>query len=129
MEQKLPAAVVLRDRDAKYGNGFDAALSVGGCEVKKVGIRAPNVNAYVERFVRSIERECLDRMIVFGREHLDYVAREYLEHYHAERPHQGMGNLPLTRNDRLDGVTNSGGAVVCRERLGGALRHYTRRVA
>jgi hypothetical protein len=48
--------------------------------------RSPNQNAYVERFVQTIEQECLDKFIVFGREHLDHVCREYVEHYHAERP-------------------------------------------
>ena len=61
-----------------------------------VGYRSPNQNAYVEWFVQAIERECVDKFIVFGREHLDHVCREYVEHYHVERPHQAKGNRPLT---------------------------------
>jgi hypothetical protein len=50
--------------------------------------RSPNQNAYIARFVQAIGRECLDKFIVFEQEHLDHVCREYVEHYHAERPHR-----------------------------------------
>ena len=74
---ELPTEVVLRDRDCKYTAGFDGALKVGEGEVKAVAYRSPNMNAYVERFVQAIEHECLDRFIVFGREHLNHVCGEY----------------------------------------------------
>src|SRR5258706_15799362 len=86
----------------------------GGATVKVVGFRSPNQNAYVERFVQAIERECLDKFIVFGREHLDHVCREYVEHYHVERPHQAMGNRPLIGRPAAMPTV---GKVVCRERL------------
>jgi putative transposase len=123
--QGLAAGVVLRDRDSKYTTAFDGALEAGGVTVTRVGYRSPNQNAYVERFVQAIERECLDRFIVFGREHLDHVCREYVEYYHIERPHQGMGNRPLTGSAAMSTV----GEVLCGERLGGVLRHYHRAVA
>jgi transposase InsO family protein len=88
--------------------------------------RSPNQNAYVERFVQTIEQECLDKFIVFGREHLDHVCREYVEHYHAERPHQAMENRPLTVTGAAPPST---GEIICRERLGGVLRHYQRAAA
>jgi putative transposase len=83
-----------------------------------------NVNTYVERFVQSIGLECLDKLIVFGEEHFDYVATEYLAYYHAERPHQGKGNEPL-----IPSVPDTDGDIMCSERLGGLLRHYYRRAA
>jgi hypothetical protein len=70
--------------------------------------------------VQASDQECLDRFIVFGREDLDYVCREFVDHYHAERPHQAMGNRPLTGASL---VTKATGEVLCRKRLGGVLRH------
>ena len=53
------------------------------------------MNAYIERFVQSIQQECLDKFIAFGREHFDVLIREYTSYYHHERPHQAMDNKPL----------------------------------
>ena len=81
----------------------------------------PNCNAVAERFVLSIKSECLNRMIFFGERRLRYAVREYVEHHHLERSHQGLGN------DRIKSRTQLGnGAVICNERLGGLLRHYRR---
>jgi len=125
--QDMAAGVVLRDHDCKYrAAAFDQTLEAGGTTVKVVGFRSPNQNAYVERFVQTIEQGCLDKFIVFGREHLDHVCREYVEHYHTERPHQAMENRPLTGTGAAPPNT---GEVVCRERLGGVLRHYHRAAA
>ena len=122
----LPAGVVVRDRDCKFSMGFDAALVAGGARPLRTPYRSPNVNAYVERFVQAIGQECLDRLIVFGPEHLDHVMREYLAYYNEERPHQGRGNEPL----KAKAVSAPAiGEVVCRERLGGLLRHYYRMAA
>lgn len=85
--------------------------------------RSPNLNAHAERFVRSIKSECPDQIIPLGERHLRQAVREYAEHYHRERNHQGIGNrisdpnLNLASGDR---------AVVCRKRLGGVLRYYER---
>ena len=89
--------------------------------------RAPNANAYAERFVRSIKHECLRRMILFGERGLRRALREYVEHYNEERPHQGIGNRVLTRRSK----PRPCGAIEVRsmERLGGLLRHYRRSAA
>jgi transposase InsO family protein len=79
------------------------------------------MNAIAERFVLSMKRECLSRLILFGARHLERAAREFVEHYHQHRPHQGLGN------ELIDGKPASGTRdVVMRERLGGLLRHYER---
>jgi putative transposase len=95
--------------------------------VKVLALRSPNTNAYVERFVQAIGQECLDKFIAFWTDHLDLLCREYLEHYETERPHQGKGNAVLVgaaaRSPEGQGST---GELVCRERLGGVLRHYHR---
>jgi putative transposase len=125
-EVNLPADVVVRDRDCKFSSGFDTALVVGGARALQTPFRSPNLNAYVERFVQAIGQECLDKLIVFGPEHLDHVVGEYLAYYNEERPHQGRGNEPLKARPSS---TCADGEVVCRERIGGLLRHYYRLAA
>jgi putative transposase len=128
-----PPGIVLRDNDKLYPARFDAAIAAGGGEVKRLALRSPNTNAYAERFVQAVKRECLDKFVLFGPEHMGHLVREYVEHYHTERPHQGKGNAPLNAaaagpapppDDDEDG--EAGGEVRCRERLGGVLRHYYR---
>jgi hypothetical protein len=75
------------------------------------------------RFVQTIQHECLDKFIAFSQDHLDLLTGEFLEHYHQERPHQGKGNVPLGGMPKL---ASNVGEIVCRERLGGVLRHYYR---
>ncbi len=90
--------------------------------------RSPNLNAFAERFVRSIKEECLDRMIFFGEASLRHAVTEYIEHYHAERPHQGIGNIIPFPTKRPDHQPRDR-PVVCRERLGGLLKSYHRKEA
>jgi putative transposase len=125
-DQGMEAPFVFRDRDSMYSNGFDAVIKGGGGRVNVLVLWSPNLNAFVERFVQSVQQECLDRFIVFGQEHLDHILGEYVEHYHHERPHQAMGNHPLIRDASDAAIV---GEVVCRERLGGVLRHYHKRAA
>ena len=85
--------------------------------------RAPNCNAFAERFVRSIKEECLGRMIMFGENSLHGSIAEYVAYYHGERPHQGLGNELIDVGNR---GSAQAGRVHCRERLGGLLRCYRR---
>ena len=111
---------VIHDRDSKYSLRFRIVMEDAGIEPIKTPFQAPNANAYAERFVRSIKDECLDRMILFGEAHLRRAIDQYLEHYHAERNHQGLGN------ELIDGGLNTVGEIRSRERLGGLLRYYHR---
>ena len=90
-------------------------------EVVMTPKRAPNCNAYAERFVLSIKSECLRRMIFFGEVSLRRAVSEYVAHYHEERAHQGIGNARIERADAL-----REGGIVCDERLGGLLKCYRR---
>ena len=84
--------------------------------------RSPNLNAFAERWVRSVKDEVLSRLILFGEASLRHVLQEYEAHYHAERNHQGKGNVLLFP---LCGQGNKGeGPIPCRERLGGLLKYY-----
>ena len=84
---------------------------------------SPNLNAYAERFVLSIRRECLDRFVPLSERHLRTAVTEYVVHYHTERNHQGLGNELLTP---LPASANDAGPIVSRERLGGILNYYCR---
>jgi len=88
--------------------------------------KSPNLNAYMERWFRSLKTECLDRMIFFGRKSLENAVREYVEHYHAERNHQGLGNQLIEPGNEVGAVA---GKIECYERLGGILKYYHRRAA
>jgi transposase InsO family protein len=85
-------------------------------------VRAPDANAYAERFVRSIREECLDRLILFGERRLFRALDEFVAHYHGERNHQGLGNELIDPAAAVAGATR----VRCRDRLGGLLRYYHR---
>ena len=87
---------------------------------------SPNLNAYAERFVRSIKEECLDRMIFVGQSSLRRAVTQYLAHYHEERNHQGLGNRLIRAQLRC---SSKEGSVDRRPRLGGMLNYYHRAAA
>ncbi len=116
----------LMDRDAKFTTAFRSMLAGAGIEPVRLPPRSPNLNAWIERFMRSIKAECLDRMIFFGEDSLRRAVREYLVHYHAERNHQGLDNAIIAP---LPSPAKAVGRVRCRERLGGMLRYYHREAA
>ena len=95
-------------------------------EVVLLPPKSPNLNAYMERSFRSPKTECLDRMAFFGRKSLENAVREYVQHYHTERNHQGLGNELIEPVNDSDSVADR---IECRERLGGMLKYYQRRAA
>ena len=117
---------VLMDRDAKFCEAFRKSLHDAGIESVRLPPRPLNGNAHLERFMRSLKEECLDRLIFFGESSLRQAVHQFLEHYHAERNHQGLGNRLI---DAGAEVGRRAGAVHCRERLGGILRYYYRPAA
>ena len=88
--------------------------------------RSPDLNAYAERFVRTIRQECLDRMIFFSESSLRRAVEEFVVHYNQERNHQSLGNRII--NPVLS-VFPVDGDICCRKRLGGLLRYYYREAA
>ena len=114
------------DRDSKYSAQFRRLVQAGGTKVIRLPPRSPNLNAYAERFVRSIKDECLNRMIFVGQASLRHAISEYIEHYHGERNHQGLDNrLPKLSPQPSSHI----GAVSCHKRLGGVLNYYYRKAA
>jgi transposase InsO family protein len=118
---------LIHDRDGKYCPAFQRILDDAGVERVPLPPRSPNLNAYAERWVRSVKEEALSRVIIFGEPSLRHALKEYTAHYHAERPHQGKGNIilmpaPPSSLRRI-------GPIRCRERLGGLLKYYDRDAA
>ena len=117
---------LIHDRDPLFTEAFRELLKPSGVKTVKLPAHSPDLNAYAERFVRSIKSECLAQIIPLGERHLRKAVREYTEHYHLERNHQGLNNQLIEKPS--DGP-NMDGAVDCRERLGGVLNFYHRRAA
>ena len=92
----------------------------------KLPPHSPNLNAHAERFVRTIKESCLERLILFGEGSLRKALHEFVEHYHRERNHQGLGNRLIIEDE--SGVSSTG-AIRCRQRLGGMLSYYYREAA
>jgi len=118
---------LILDRDPLYTAAFRQLLKDSGCKVVRLPARSPNLNAYAERFVLSIKSECLSRIVPLGENHLRHAITEYIEHYHGERTHQGLGNR-LIEPENTDVVTGNVPAQR-RQRLGGLLNFYYRDAA
>jgi putative transposase len=117
---------LIHDRDPLFTKDFQAILAGCGVESVKLPPRSPNLNAYAERFVRTIKEGCLDQMILFGEDALRNAVREFVVHYHMERNHQGLNNRIILRTETK---VVAGGTVQTRRRLGGLLNYYYREAA
>jgi len=121
---------LIHDRDPLFTAEFLNLLAGVGVKSVKLPPQSPNLNAYAERFVRTIKESCLDRLILFGEQSLrtamqNFIAH-YHAHYHAERHHQGLANRLIKAEPTHIGST---GAIQRRERLGGMLNYYYRAAA
>jgi hypothetical protein len=119
---------VLHDRDTKFCKEFRETLAAGGVKCLRLPARSPNLNAFAERWVRSVKEECLSKLILFGEGSLKRALNQFQEHYLFERNHQGKGNILLLRKaDQLP--TSYGPSIEFQQRLGGLLKYYYRRAA
>jgi transposase InsO family protein len=116
------AHYLIHDRDTKYTESFGNVFQSINIAPLKLPPQSPNLNAYAERFVRSMKSECLDRLILFGEMSLRHVIGEYMAHYHSERNHQGLENV-IPFPDHRHGLVEPG-KVIHSERLGGLLSFY-----
>ena len=114
----------LHDRDTKFCSDFRDTLAAGGIKPIQLPARSPNLNAYAERWVRSVKEECLSKLILFGEASLRRALTEFIEHFHAERNHQGKGNVLLFPAGKV-GQQKPRTRVRCRERLGGLMKYYS----
>jgi putative transposase len=120
------ARYLIHDRDPLFTEAFRELLKSSGAKTVKLPARSPDLNAYAERFVRSIKSECLAQIVPLGERHLQNAVKEYTEHYHFERNHQGLDNQLI---EKPSDEPNMDDAVGCQERLGGLLKYYYRRAA
>jgi putative transposase len=114
---------LIRDRDAKFTATFDAVFAAEAIEILTTPVRAPRANAYAERWVGTVRREVLDRILIFGSWQLRSVLTEYADHYNRDRPHRALGQAaPLGPAEPP--LVLPAGTVVRRDRLGGLIHEY-----
>jgi transposase InsO family protein len=120
--------ILIRDRDSKFTRDFDQVFRSEGIRVIKAPVRAPKARAHAERWVGTVRRECLDRILILGRRHLAAVLREYTAHYNEHRPHRSLGQRPPLGKPPPTAQTAAGaialGRIQSRDRLGGLLHEY-----
>jgi len=124
-ESAMPLRFLIHDRDSKLTAALDEVSRSEGISIIRTPVKAPKANAFAERFVGTVRRECLDWMLIFSRRQLERTLRIYVEHYNGHRPHRGLGLLPpeprtllrLTAREHPDRVRR-------RDRLGGLIHEY-----
>ena len=124
--QPLLLLIMMIYRDKKYCHRFIDIIEYAGTRPIRCPAKAPNCNAFADRFVRSIKEECSNKMIFFGVNSLERVIEKYLDHFYRERNHQVLENTIINPEPILLGRD---GEVHCRKRLGGLLRYYYRKAA
>ena len=122
----MNASYVLVDRDTKFVPFRDHIDEMTSTKIVLLPPSSPNLNAVLERYMRSLKSECLNRMIFLGRGSLERALKEFVSHYHEERNHQSLENRILIPGNE---VGKEDGEIECRERLGGLLRYYYREAA
>jgi len=106
---------------------FDAIFHGDGMRVIRTPLKAPNANAHIERWVGSVRRECLDRLLIFSRRQLEHVLRVYVRHYNEQRPHRALDLQapdPRTIPPAQRGPVGSPTAIRRQDLLGGLIHEY-----
>ena len=122
----LDKRLLIHDQDPLFTRAVRDTLAAGGVEALRLPARSPNLNAFAERFIRTIKESCLERLLLIGEGSLRRAIREFVDHYHHERNHQGLGNQ-LILPPPVPGRPH--GPISCRQRLGGLLKYYHRPAA
>jgi len=117
-----PFRFLIHDRDSKFGHAFDEVFRSEGMRVIRTPVRAPNANAHAERWVRTLREDCLDRILILGRRHLEHVVGVYRRHYNEHRPHRALGLVPPAgcHSPPTDAIQR----IHRRELLGGLINEY-----
>ena len=120
---------LVRDRDSKFTREFDEVFHSQGIRVIKAPVRAPKARAHAERWVGTVRRECLDRLLILGRRHLALVLREYTAHYNEPRPHRSLAQRPplappTATDERPPADVIELDRIRRRDRLGGLIHEY-----
>ena len=129
-DEGVRARFLIRDRDSKFTHAFDEVFRSEGIRVIRAPVRAPRARAHAERWVGTLRRECLDRLLILGRRHLESVVHVSATHYNAHRPHRSLGQRPPLAKPPPIGepaATNEPiplDRVRRRDQLGGLLHEY-----
>jgi putative transposase len=121
----LPVRFLIHDRDAKFTSSFDTVFASEGIEIVRTPYRAPNANAFAERWVRTAREECLDQLLIISEGHLRRVLIEYVDYYNRRRPHQGIRQqFPIALVPLAATGSTMEGSVHRRDVLGGIIHDY-----
>jgi putative transposase len=126
-DRGCPPRFLIHDRDAQFGRAFDAVFHGDGMRVIRTPLRAPNANAHIERWVGSLRRECLDRLLILSPRQLERVLRGYVRHYNERRPHRALDlRAPDPHSTPFARGGSAGSAMAPRRRdlLGGLIHEY-----
>jgi putative transposase len=125
-EQADAVKFLIRDRDTKFTASFDAVFAADGIRIVRSPVRAPRANAICERVIGTLRRECLDRMLILGRRHLEVVLAEYVEHYNSHRPHRSLSQRSPSATDTPPAPLEDFDHTRLRrtDRLGGLIHEY-----
>ena len=123
-ERATPIRFLIRDRDTKFTTAFDEVFRSEDIRVVRSPARAPKANATAERLVGTLRRECLDRLLIVNRRHLERVLRAYLDHYNHHRPHRSLDQRPPALPSAIPRPPGDPANVQRRDRLGGLIHEY-----
>jgi putative transposase len=124
-ERPRPIRFLIHDRDSKFSRAFDDVFKGEGVEIIRTPFRAPKANAFAERWVGTVRRDCLDWLLIVSRRQLERVLHVYIDHYNTHRPHRALGLRPPTPEHQLRLVSSQPpDHIHRRERLGGLINEY-----
>lgn len=126
-DHNQPVRFLIHDRDAKFPRAFDALLAGDDIKIIRTPVKAPNANTHIERWVGTVRRECLDRMLIIGRRQLAHVLRVYVRHYNAGTPHRALDLKPPDSRTRPPAATVAAPHALHvdrRDLLGGLIHEY-----
>jgi putative transposase len=124
-EEGRSSKFLIHDRDTKFTGCFDEVFRSEGMRIVLTPIRAPNANAFCERWVGTVRAECLDWTLILGRRHLERVLRTYVQHYNEARPHRGLALLTPTGTSPSSGSRPRAMGIRRRDVLGGLIHEYS----
>ncbi len=120
--EEQPFRFLVHDRDTKFCHAFDEIFRTEGIRVIRTPVQAPNANAHAERWVRTLRADCLDRILILGRRHLEHVLRVYRGHCNEHRPHRALHLQPPSGRDPTP--LNATAQLRRRDLLGGLIHEY-----
>jgi putative transposase len=123
-DRPAPIRFLIHDRDSKFTAAFDEVFRSETIRIIRTPVRAPQANAYMERWIGSIRRECLDRLLILNRRHLERVLPAYIQHYNAHRPHRSLNQRPPDAGEPEPRPVTALDRIRRRDVLGGLIHEY-----